>query len=87
MRVVFADDVADHARALFEARAGVELELAHGEEHAPVHGLEAIAHVGERAVHDGRKGVSEVALFKRVLQLDGLHGCGEENCPSAMRQR
>ncbi len=79
MRVIFADDVADHARAFLEARAGVELELAHGEEHAPVHGLEAVAHVGQRAVHDGRKGVSQVALFKRVLQLDGLHGRREEN--------
>ena len=77
--MVFTDDVAHDARAFLEARAGVEPELAHGEEHAPVHGLEPVAHVGQRAVHDGGKGVSQVALFQRVLQLDGLHGRREEN--------
>ena len=79
MRVVLTDDVAHDARAFLEARAGVELELAHGVNHAPVHGLEAVAHVGQRPVHDGGKGVSQVALFKRILQLDGLHGRREEN--------
>ena len=37
-----------------------------------MHGLEPVAHVGQRAVHDGRERVSEVALFERLAQVDGL---------------
>jgi hypothetical protein len=37
--MVFADHVADDARRFLEARAGIEVELAHGVEDAPLHGL------------------------------------------------
>ena len=35
-----------------------------------MHGLQAVAHVGQRAVHDGRQRVGQIALFERVLEID-----------------
>jgi len=45
VRMELADDVADHAGALFVGAVRVELQLAHGVQDAPMHGLEAVAHV------------------------------------------
>ena len=79
MRVIFTDHVADDARAFLEAARGVELELAHGVEQAAVHRLQAVAHIGQRALRDGGERIGEVALFKRILQLDRLDGRRSEN--------
>ena len=67
VRVVVAHHLADDLGALLVAAGGVELQLAHGVEDAPVHGLQAVAHVGQRAVHDRRQRVGEIALFQRIL--------------------
>ena len=76
VRVVVAHHLADDLGALLVAAGGVELQLAHGVEDAPVHGLQAVAHVGQRAVHDGRQRVGEVALLQRILQQDRLDAVG-----------
>ena len=55
VRVVLADHVADHARALLEGAVGIEPQLAHGVEQPAMHRLQAVAHVGQRARHDGRQ--------------------------------
>ena len=68
MRVEFADDVADHARAFLERGIGIEAQLLHGVEQPPVHRLEAIAGVRQRPIHDCRQCVSEIALFQRIAQ-------------------
>ena len=60
--VILAHHVAHDARAFLEALIGIEVELAHGVEQAPVHRLQAVAHVGERARHDGRERIGEIAL-------------------------
>ncbi len=72
VRVVVAHRVADDLGALQEAAVRRQPQLVHGVEDAPVHGLQAVAHVGQRAVHDGRQRVREVALFQRVLEVDRL---------------
>ncbi len=74
VRMELADDVADHARAFLIGALGVELQLAHGVQDAPVHRLEAVAHVGQRAAHDGGERVGEIALLQGILELDGLVG-------------
>ena len=73
VRMVFADDVADHARRLLERLAGIEPQLPHGEQQPPVHRLEPVARVGQRPVHDGGERVGEIALFQRFAQRDRLH--------------
>ena len=70
--VEIAHRVADDLGAFAELALRLEPELAHGVEHAPMHGLQAVAHVGQRAMHDGRERVGEIALFQRLAQIDRL---------------
>ena len=72
VRVVVAHHLADDLGALLVAAGGVEPQLAHGIEDAPVHRLQAVAHVGQRPVHDGGERIGEVALLQRVLEADRL---------------
>ena len=72
--MVFADDVADDAGALLVRFRRVEPELAHGEQEPPVNGLQAVAHVGQRAAHDGRQRISKIALLQRVADVDLFDG-------------
>ena len=67
-----AHGVADDLGAFAKLALRLEAELAHGVEHAPVHGLQPVAHVGQRPVHDGGERVSEVALFQSLAQIYGL---------------
>ena len=71
MGVVFTDHVADHAGRLLVGLVPVVVELVHGEQHAPVHRLQAVAHVRQRPPHDDAHGVVEVGLLQLVLDIDG----------------
>ena len=70
VRVIFTDDVADHARRLAVRLVPLVAVLVHRIEDAPVHGFEAVARIGQRARHDHAHGVIEVAL---------LHLLGDRN--------
>ena len=61
VRVERAHHVADDARALAVRAVRLEARLVHRVEHAAVHRLEAVAHVGQRAAHDHAHRVVEVA--------------------------
>ena len=76
VRMEFADDVADHARTLLVCGARVEVELAHRKEQPPVHGLEAIAHIRQRARHDGGERVGEISLAECLGEIDVANGGG-----------
>ena len=67
-----AHGVADDLGAFAELALGAEPELLHGVEQPPMHGLQPVAHVGQRAVHDGGERVGEVALLQRLAQIDRL---------------
>ena len=62
MRVIFAQHVADHARALHVRPVPDRVGLVHRKEHAAVHGLQAIADVGKGPAHDHAHGVIEVGM-------------------------
>ena len=64
VRVVLAHHLADDAGALGVAAVGLQARLVHREQHAPVHRLEAVAHVGQRAPDDHGH---------RVVQVGGAH--------------
>ena len=70
MRMERAHHVADDLGGFLERRAGVEPQQPHAVEDAPVHRLQAVAGVRQRAVHDGRERVGEIALLQRVAQHD-----------------
>ncbi len=73
VRMEIAHHVADHLGRFLERGIGVEPQHAHAVEDAAVHGLEAVARVRQRAVHDGGERVGEVALFQRLAQRDLFH--------------
>ena len=52
VRVELTHDVADDARALAERAVGTVAAVVHRVDHAAVHGLEPVAHVGQRAPDD-----------------------------------
>ena len=52
VRVIFAHHLADHAGAFHIFLVPVEAHVAHGVEDAPVHGLQPVARIGERAADD-----------------------------------
>ena len=70
VRMERAHDVADDLGAFLERGAGIEPEDVHAVEDAAMHGLEAVARVGQRPAHDGRERIGEIALFERIAQVD-----------------
>ena len=74
VRVVLAHHVADDQRRLAVRPAEIVAGVAHGVEDAPLHRLEAVAHVGQRAADDHAHGVIEVAALHLLLDRDDLEG-------------
>ena len=72
MGMELADDVADDAGAFLEPGARIEPQQTHGIEEAAVDRLQAVAHIGQRPVHDGGERIGKVALLERVAQPDRL---------------
>ena len=72
VRMEVAHRVADDLGAFPELALGAEPELLHGVEQPPMHRLQPVAHVGQRAVHDGGERVGEIALLQRVAQINRL---------------
>ena len=58
--VIFTDNVTDYTGRLFVGLVVVVFQLAHGEENAAVHGLEAIPHVRQGASHDDAHGIIQI---------------------------
>ena len=73
VRMEVAHHVADDLCRFLERRAGIEAQQPHAVEDAPMHRLEAVARVRQRAVHDGGERVGEIALLQRLAQRDLLH--------------
>src|SRR5207342_60744 len=69
--VVLADHIAYHAGGLLVGLVVVVAELSHRIQHAPMHRLEAIAHVRQRAPHDHAHGVIEIGAAHFVFEVDG----------------
>ena len=76
MRMERAHHVADDLGGFLERRAGVEPQQPHAIEDAPMHRLQAVAGVRQRAMHDGRERVGEIALLERVAQHDLVISAG-----------
>src|SRR5690606_15506448 len=72
VRVVLTHHVTDDAAALGEAAVGPVAPVVHRVEHPPVHRLEAVAYVGQRAPDDDRHRVVDVGALHGGLQLDRL---------------
>ena len=68
MRVIFTDDIANHAGGFLERVGRVELQLPHRPQQAAVHRLQPVAQVGQRAGGDGRKRIDQIPLRQRAIE-------------------
>ena len=73
VRVVLPHHLAVDRGALAEAAVAPQAHLVHREEDSPLHGLEPVAHVGQRARDDDAHRVVEVRLAHLVLELGVDH--------------
>src|SRR3989454_2428516 len=81
--MVLPEDLAHHSGALHVGTVPDVVRLVHREEHAPVHGLQPVPHVGQRAPHDHAHRVIEVGAAHLLFQADGESFLGElfhESC-------
>ena len=69
--VVFADDVAHDTRGLFVGPVPIIVQLVHRKEHTPVHGLEAVAGIGQGPAHNHAHCIVQVAAPHFLFEADG----------------
>ena len=73
VRMVFAHHVADHAGGFAIGLVGRVARLLHGEQDAPVHRLQAVPRVRQRAGDDDGHRIVEVGAAHLLLERDRLH--------------
>ena len=73
VRVVVAHDVADDLGGLGVLLVELEAHLLHAVKDAAMHGLEAVADIGESAADDDRHGVIEVGAAHLLFEVDRRH--------------
>ncbi|ABA48200.1 val start codon [Burkholderia pseudomallei 1710b] len=77
VRMVLTDHVADDTRGLLVRPVPVVVQLVHREQHAPVHGLQAIANIRKGTADDHAHGVIEIRLAHFLLEGGGQGLFGE----------
>ena len=70
VRMIVAGRVAADLGALAIAAIGGQAQIVHRHQDAPLHGLEAVAHVGESASDDDAHGVVEIRLTHFDFDID-----------------
>ncbi len=70
VRVILAEHLADHARALHVRTRGDVVGLLHREQDPAMHRLEPVADVGQRAAHDHAHRIVEIRLAHLLFEID-----------------
>jgi hypothetical protein len=73
VRVVLAQHLTDDAGALAGGAIGLQAQAPHGKENAPLHRLEAVAHVRQGARGDDAHGIVQVGLAHLLLDVYALY--------------
>src|SRR5947209_2528012 len=81
MRMVFGGDVANDARGLDVFLVGRVPLFVHRIQNAPMHGLQPVARIRQRARHDHAHGVIEVGAFHLVEDGNGTDIRGRRRLP------
>ena len=74
--VILTDHVPHYPGGLLVTLVPVVAELVHCMQHAPVHRLEAVAHIRQGSPDDDAHGVVQVRLLELVLDIDGKNFFG-----------
>jgi hypothetical protein len=69
--MVLAHHFTDDFGALASGLVGRQSHFVHAEEDAAIHGLEAVADIGERAAHNHAHGVIEIRAPHLIFDIDG----------------
>ena len=69
--MILTDHVTDHTGRLLVRLVPVVAHVVHGIQAAPVHRLEAVAHVGKGPADDDRHGIVHVGALHFVFDVDG----------------
>jgi len=77
VRVIFTNHVTDDTRRLLVRAIPVVIQLMHREQHAPVHGLQAVAGIGQGTADDHAHRVIEIRTPHLLLKADGQGFFGE----------
>ena len=77
VRMVLTDHVTDHAGRLLVRFVPGVAQLVHGEQHASMYRLEAVAYIGQCAPDDDAHRVVEIALTHLVFDVDADDFFGE----------
>ncbi len=77
VRVILTDHIADDTRRFLVGLVPVVGQFMHREQHAPVHRLEAVAHVRKSASHDDAHGIVQIGLAHLLFKTDGVCFFGE----------
>jgi hypothetical protein len=70
VRVILTDHVTDNTGRFLVRLVPVVTQLAHREQHTPVHGLQAIARIRQCSTDNYAHRVVEVGLFQLVFDID-----------------
>ena len=87
VRVVLAHHLADDLRALDVLAVGPQAHLVHHVQDAPVDGLQAVPHVGQRAPDDDRHRVVEIRRAHLLLEPARLDVAAADGVDRGHRQR
>ena len=71
--MIFLQTLADHAGALHVLAVVQHAHVMHGVKNAPMHRLQSVADVGQRAADDDRHGIVEIRSPHLVFNVDGLY--------------
>src|SRR3979490_482293 len=71
--MIFADDIPDDSRGLLVRFVPIVAQFAHCEEHARVHGFQAVADVGQGAADDDAHRVIQVGFAHLVFEIYGQY--------------
>ena len=74
VRVILAEHLTDDTRRLLVRLVGVQPQIVHRVEDAPVHRLEPVAHIGQRPRHDDAHGVVEIRRLHFDVDVDLADG-------------
>ena len=73
MRMEIAHHVADDLGGLLGSGSRIEPQQPHAVKDAAMHRLQPVTRIGQRALHDGRERIGQIALLQRLPQRDLLH--------------
>ena len=87
VRMEAAHHVADDLRALAVLGVGGEPLLPHRVQDAALHGLQPVAHIGQRARRDDRQRVVQISRLRRLVQRHGALAAAVAGRPAGLCRR